>query len=278
LGKGQKRSKKKEAVVTSCYTIAPYRRTPQDVVAALLPEPEQPDPPRRPRPLDKEVHATLAGKEVALQRLAQRVAQREGPQIQERVALTDGAEALQERLRAQFPEYTLVLDIIHASEYLWQAANALLGESHPERTAWVRGYLEQVLRGQTESVITALERIAAEPEWSATQRKVVQTTVGYYRRNQASMHYDEYLARGWPIGTGVVEGACGHLVKDRMEQAGMRWTPAGAQAVLDLRAARLNGDWDASWAYHRQQQHQRLYGASLPAGTPAEAPVLQLAA
>ncbi len=76
----------------------------------------------------------------------------------------------------------------------------------------------------------------------------------------------------------MVEGACGHLVKDRMEQAGMRWTQAGAQAVLDLRAVRLNGDWDAYWQYHRQQQHQRLYGAALPPTAIAEARVLQLAA
>jgi hypothetical protein len=278
LGKGQKRSKKQEAVVTSCYTIAPYRRTPQDVVAALLHEDEQRDPPNRPRPIAKEVHATLAGKEVALQRLATRVRQQGGPQIQDRVALTDGAEALQERLRAQFPEHTLVLDIIHATEYLWDAANALLGESHPERTAWVRRHLEQVLSGQTERVITALERAAAEPACSVTQRTAVQTTVGYYRRNQPYMHYDVYLARGWPIGTGVVEGACGHLVKDRMEQAGMRWTQTGAQAVLDLRAVRLNGDWEAYWQYHRQQQHQRVYGAALPAAATAEAQVLQRAA
>lgn len=278
LGKGQKRSKKKEAVVTSCYTIAPYRRTSQDVVAALLREPEPRDPPARPRPIAKEVHATLAGKEVAMTRLATRVSQQLGPQIQERVALTDGAEALQERLLAQFPEHTLVLDIIHATEYLWDAANALLGETHPERMAWVRGHLEQMLSGQIADVLTTLERTAEEPQWTAAQRKVLRSTAGYYRRNQPYMHYDVYLARGWPIGTGVVEGACGHLVKDRLEQAGMRWTQAGAQAVLDLRSVRLNGDWDAYWQYHRQQQHARLYGSAPDAAEPAEAHVLKLAA
>jgi hypothetical protein len=91
------------------------------------------------------------------------------------------------------------------------------------------------------------------------------------------MHYDHYLAQGWPIGTGVVEGACGHLVKDRMEQSGMRWTPDGAQAILDLRAVRLNGDWDTYWQFHRQQQHQRLYGMASPSTAP-EAQVLQMAA
>jgi hypothetical protein len=92
------------------------------------------------------------------------------------------------------------------------------------------------------------------------------------------MCYDEYLARGWPIGTGVVEGACGHLVKDRMEQSGMRWTKAGAQAVLDLRAVRLNGHWDAYGQFHRRQQHERLYGRSAPAPELAETRALEWAA
>ena len=180
------------------------------------------------------------------------------------MALTDGAAALQEQMQAHLPGFTLVLDIIHAGEYLWAAANALLGERHPERTAWVRAHLTRLLSGQTDAVIAALEAAAADPALTPAQRQAVQRTIGYYRRNAPFMRYDEYLARGWPIGTGVVEGACGHLVKDRMEQAGMRWTKAGAQAVLDLRAVRLTGDWDAYWQFHRQQQHQRLYGEAAP--------------
>ena len=278
LGKGEKRSKKKEAVVTTVYTIAPYRRTPQDVVAALLHEEPAAELPTRPRPVEKEVHATLEGKAVALTRLQHRASQRLGAQIQGRVALTDGAEALQTQLQAHFPEYTLVLDIIHASEYLWQVANALLGERHPDRSAWMRTRLEQVLSGARDHVSAELEQLAEAPGVTEPQRKAVATTVGYYRRNAAFMHYDEYLARRWPIGTGVVEGACGHLVKDRMEQAGMRWTVAGAQAVLDLRAVRLNGDWDAYWQYHRQQQHQRRYGTARSVPELAEAQVLKQAA
>jgi len=64
------------------------------------------------------------------------------------------------------------------------------------------------------------------------------------------MKYDVYLAAGYPIGSGVVEGACRHLVKDRMERTGMRWLPSGAQAMLDLRATYLNGEWDAFWNFH----------------------------
>jgi hypothetical protein len=278
LGKGQKRTKKKEAVVTGLYTITPYPRSPQEVVAALLQDPGRPEPALRPRPVGKELRATLAGKADAMSRLAQRVAQRDGAPIQQRVALTDGAEALQQQVMAHFPAYALILDIIHATEYLWDTANALLGETHPQRTAWVRAYLEALLAGQIEAVITALEAEGKDPMCTVTQRQVIRRTVGYYRRNQPYMRYDEYLACGWPIGTGVVEGACRHLVKDRMEQSGMRWTTGGAQGVLDLRAVRINGHWDRYWQFHRHQQHQRLYGRSTSAPALAEAQVLEWAA
>jgi hypothetical protein len=278
LAKGQKRTKKKEAVVTALYTISPYQRTPQEVVAALLQDPDRHEPAARPQPVGKELRATLEGKAAAMSSLGQRVAQHDGPHIQQHVALTDGAEALQQQVMTHFPAYTLILDIIHATEYLWDTANVLLGETHPHRLAWVRAYLEPLLAGQIDAVITALEADGHDPMRTATPRQAVRRTVGYYRRNRPYMRYDEYLAHGWPIGTGVVEGACGHLVKDRMEQSGMRWTPAGAQAVLDLRAVRLNGQWDAYWPLHRQQPHQRLYGPSVPAPALAEARALEWAA
>ena len=278
LGKGQKRSKKKEAIVTALYSIAPYVRTPQEVLAALLHECERERADTRPLPLGKELRASLEGKQAAISKLAERVALREDRQISARVALTDGAEALQAQMLNQLPDYTLVLDIIHASEYLWESANALMGESNPARSAWVRQHLLLLLEGRTEAVIAALEEAAQAPSATATQVQVLRKTIGYYQRNRAYMCYDKYLAQGWPIGTGVVEGACRHLVKDRMEQAGMRWTKVGAQAVLDLRAVRLSGDWEAYWQFHRRKQHERLYGAATPLSDQVEVQALQLAA
>jgi hypothetical protein len=275
-GKGSPSNRLREAVVTALYAILPYRRTPEEVAAALLHEADHPAPGRRPRPVNKELRATLDGKDVALARLAGRVQHREGVQIQDRVALTDGAVALQERMCSALPGFTLVLDIIHVTEYLWDAANAVLGERHPERTAWVRGYLIALLSGRTATVVAALETAAAAPELSAARQAAIHRTIGYYRRNAPYMRYDQHLERGWPIGTGVVEGACGHLVKDRMQQAGMRWTKAGAHAVLDLRAMRLTDNWDAYWLFHRQRQHQRLYGTPLAHVAPLEDQVLVL--
>jgi hypothetical protein len=277
-GKGQPANRKREAIVTALYTIAPYPRTPTEVAAALLHEPDPAVTSARPRPIQKEVRATLAGKAVAITRLADRAASRTHAAIAHRVALTDGAEALQQQMLTQLPAFTLVLDIIHATEYLWEAANAVLGETHPARTTWVERHLRLLLAGQTAPVIAALTKTAANARLSKTRRQAVERTVGYYQRNTPYMHYDAYLAQGWPIGTGVVEGACGHLVKDRMEQAGMRWTQPGAQAVLDLRGVRLSGDWDAYWPWHRHQEHARLYGTTVPVPAPVEDQALAPAA
>jgi len=280
-GKGQKRTKKKEAVVTAIYTIEPYQRTPQEVVEALLHDltddqgAKPTSQPQRPAPVGKEVRAALEGKDIAFDRLTQQVAQREGKHIQQRMALTDGDEALQGQFGDKLSKFTLVLDIIHASEYLWDAANAVLGETHPNRTAWVGEQLLHILSGKTTAVIQTLESLVQDPSTSPSQRQTLNTTIGYYRRNLPYMCYDQYLAQGWPIGTGVVEGACGHLVKDRMEQSGMRWTQTGAQAILDLRAVRINDDWDDYQCFRRQRQHQRLYGSYCAGSGLAETLVLE---
>lgn len=278
-GKGQKRTEKKEAVVTAIYSVEPYLRTAQQMVDALLRdlEPAATQPPR-PTPVGKEVRATMKGKDFALARLARRVDRRQGEHVQHRIALTDGAEALQDRVLSTFPGFTLVLDIIHVLEYLWNAANALLGETHPDRTGWVKEQLLCILTGQTEAVIRTLEQRAQDSFLSTAQLKALNTTIGYYQRNSPYMRYDRYLAQGWPISTGVVEGACGHLVKDRMEQSGMRWKPAGAQAILELRAVRVNDDWDAYQLFRRHCQHQRLYGATSYLPAAAESMALKQAA
>ena len=153
-----------------------------------------------------------------------------------------------------------------------------MGETHPQRTTWVGEQLLEILSGRTSGVIQTLENLAQDASLSIAQRETLNTTIGYYRRNLPYMRYDQYLTQGWPIATGVVEGTCGHLVKDRMERSGMRWTQQGAQAILDLRSVRVNDDWDEYQHFHRRRQHQRLYG-SWPAAPPlAETLVLAQAA
>jgi hypothetical protein len=276
LGKGQKHGGKKEATLTGVYSIAPAVRTPEAVAQSLFAQrPPVEHAHERSEPQHKRLRATLAGKDAALAEAAAQVAQRDGPQIAHRVALTDGSKALQERVQQHVPPFTLVLDLIHATEYLWKAANALLGETHPARAAWVQARTLLLLQSQVLQVVDEFTRLAQEPERTKLESKVLRGGAAYLERNAPFMQYATYLAQGWPIATGVIEGACRHLVKDRCEQSGMRWTIAGAEALLQLRCVHENGDWDAYHAFRRRQRHQRLY--TLPYPEDATAPLDLLA-
>lgn len=266
LSKGEKRTSKKEAVVTTVYTLAPAVRTPEEVVNSFFHK-EQALPSsstKRSKPKNKHLWATLTGKDTALQRLVRQVAIRDGAHIQQRVALTDGCEALQQRIQQYFPDFTLILDFIHANEYVWKAANGLFGEQSPARDPWVEEQTLLLLSGQTQQVIARLRDLAQQPKRSQAQRTALQTAANYFQRNLAYMHYDRYLAQGWPIASGVIEGACRHFVKDRCELSGMRWTKDGAEHLLHLRAVAENGHWDDYHRFRKQQRHRRLYGSLVP--------------
>ena len=273
LRRGRARSRKKAALVTALYTIAPASRTVAEVLTSLLgqeaeetagSEPSEPSSPPRPRPQHKQIRGTLKGKQVALSRLAQARAKREGAHILHRVALCDGDWHLQAQLQQHLPGFTLVLDFIHAYEYLWKAANALYGQDHPDRLAWVTTQTRCLLSSQTADLIATVRRLAAAPERSSPQRKVLEKVATYFEKNQDYMDYAAYLEQGWPIASGVIEGACRHFVKDRMELSGMRWTPEGAENLLRLRAVAENDDWQDYHRFRKQRRHQRLYGCDWP--------------
>jgi len=282
LGKGQKHGHKKEAIVTTVYTITAAPRTPHEVIASFFKENQPKRTPKKDcEPQNKHIWATLDGKDMALSRLTQQVALREGVHIQYRVALCDGCEALQSRLLLQFSDFTLILDFVHANEYLWDAANSLLGETSEQRLEWVKGRTLQILSGQTEQVIAELRQIAKNKKTKVAQRKQLHKTANYFERNLPYMDYPTYLSKGYPIATGAIEGACRHFVKDRFELSGMRWLQTGAENLLRLRAVAENEDWDAYYAYRRDQRQLRLYGQSVSNKQPLEVqainsqPVLQ---
>ena len=274
LGKGQKRGNKKEAIVTSAYTIAPAVRTPESVVtsyfdltkAEFAKETQLPDGAARPKPQNKYVWATLDGKDAALSRLSRLINLHEGDHIQERVALCDGCEALQLRIAIHLSGFTLLLDFIHASEYLWKVANVLLGETNPLRTEWMAQKTLLMLSGKTDQIIADFLYQAQLELTTTAQSNQLKITANYFERNLPYMDYPTYLSKGWPIASGVIEGACRHFVKDRCELSGMRWTQTGAESLLRLRAIAENGDWDAYHSFRKAQRHIRLYGkpSSIP--------------
>jgi hypothetical protein len=268
LGKGEKRGHKKEAIVTTVYTIAPKQRTPEDVVASLFKQETLSLAEKKAlqhiRPQNKHLWATLEGKDTALERLSEQVDRRKGTHIRHQVALCDGCEALQLRIARQFADFTLVLDFIHADEYLWDVANSLFGEKNPQRLGWMKAHTLQILSGQTQQVIAEFQRLAVADETQSAQRTQLAKTANYFERNLPYMDYHTYLANGWPIASGVIEGACRHFVKDRCELSGMRWGQAGAENLLHLRAVAENEDWDAYHDFRRRKRHTRLYGTPFP--------------
>ena len=110
-------------------------------------------------------------------------------------------------------------------------------------------------------MIAGLRRRLTRGQLSGPKRKGVKAAVEDLANNREHMRYDEYLAAGYPIGSGVAEGACRHLVKDRLEQTGMRWTVEGAQAMLPIRALYLNDQWEGFLEYRVEQEQTRLYGS-----------------
>jgi len=268
LGKGKKRGHKKEAMVTTLYTISSAPRTPEEVVASFF-DPNQgktttPTAAPHPSPQNKHVWATLQGKDIALARLAKQVTPRQGDHILHKVALCDGCEALQSRLAAYFPDFTQVLDFIHADEYLWDVANSLLGETNEQRLGWMVNHTLPMLSGQTEQVIAEFRQLAQALQTTSTQREQLRKAANYFERNLPYMDYPTYLANGWPIASGVIEGACRHFVKDRCELSGMRWSQPGAENLLHLRAVAENDDWDVYHTFRKRQRHTRLYASPFP--------------
>jgi hypothetical protein len=201
---------------------------------------------------------------------------RQGDHIQDLIALCDGCEALQIRIEAYFSAFTLILDFIHADEYLWKVANSLLGETNEQRTEWVAHRALQMLSGETEQIIAEFRRLAQEPKRTVSQREQLTKTANYFERNLPYMDYPTYLSKGWPIASGVIEGACRHLVKDRMELSGMRWTQDGAENLLHLRAVAENEDWNAFHDFRKRQRHTRLYNIPFPRLSLPEAQSLDL--
>ena len=268
LGKGEKHGRKKEAIVTSVYTIEAFLRTPEQVVASYY---DQISLSKPPKPRNKHLWATLDGKEVALRRLAKQVQARAGGHIQDTLALCDGCQALQTRLSKYFPDFILILDFIHANEYLWKVANALFGETNEQRFAWMRAHTLQLLSGQARQLIAEFRTLAKQPKMRKSKCTALLKTANYFERNLPFMNYPTYLSKGWPIASGVIEGACRHFVKDRCELSGMRWLQSGAEHLLRLRAVAENNDWEEYHAYRKQQRHQRLYGALQESCAPIEA-------
>ncbi len=267
--KGQKASQKRMATVGTAYTVQRYVRTPEQVVAALFRD--GPEPPPRPQPCHKRVWASLSqededgavqsGLDLVYDWLLNEVAERNPGLTKAMVHLGDGQESLWQARHAHLParNTTDILDLLHVTPRLWQAAHVFYPEGSASAEAFARERILRVLRGEVAGVVQGLRRMGTQWQLKGAKKKALTQVCAYLVKNRERMRYDAYLAQGYPIASGVIEGACRHLVKDRMERAGMHWTPAGAQAMLDVRSTYVNGDWEEYQAYRIHRETQRLY-------------------
>lgn len=265
LTRGEKRNRKRMATVAAVYTVEPNVRQPEDVIRVLAPRDER-EKHKRPRPQDKRVWASLAKEpeEVLAEAFAE--AERRDPSHRKSwVALVDGnrtqLEILQELAERHRVELTIVLDFIHVCEYVWKASLSFYDETKPAREVWVQERLLRILRGEASLVAAGMRRSATRRGLGPDKRHNVDRCADYLLNHAPYLHYHEYLASGFPIATGVIEGACRHLVSDRMDLTGARWSLAGAEAVLRLRALRSSGDFEEYWRFHEQREYERNHAS-----------------
>jgi hypothetical protein len=175
-------------------------------------------------------------------------------------------------------EITIVLDVVHVIEYVWRAAWCFFEKGEAAVEAWVGERLLKILSGRASDVAAGIRRRATLRGLTRAERERADACADYLLTYAKHCRYDAYLADGLPIATGVIEGACRHLVSDRLDITGARWSLTGAEAVLKLRSVRSSGDFDEYWAFHQRQELERLHLSSyagggipqpLPSSTPA---------
>jgi len=265
LSKGEKKNAKRMAMVAAVYTIDPFVRTPEQVVRSLAPIHEV-EKVKRPRPQGKRVWASLEkSPEEVIEQAFEEAHKRDPAHKKTWVALVDGNETQLEILPRLAKRYdvnlSIVVDLIHVTEYLWGASTAFHAEEDKEREKWVSTRLLEILRGRSSHVAGGIRRSATLRELSIAERASADRCCNYLLKYGRYLHYDECLELGTPIATGVIEGACRHLVKDRMELTGARWRLIGAESVLRLRALRSSGDFEEYWHFHEAQEYQRNHVA-----------------
>ncbi len=268
LSKGEKKNAKRMATVATVYTVAAFVRSPEDVIAeadcTLSRKP-------RPRPEQKRVWASLEKEpDQVIGQALDEAFYRDPSGEKIWVALVDGNKTqiryFKRMAKQNDLDLTLIIDIVHVIEYLWKAGRVFHPKSGPDLQSWVRRRILEVLRGKAGFVAGGMRRSATRRQLSDEDREPVDTCARYLLTYAPYLRYNHYLCKGLPIATGVIEGACRHLVKDRMDVTGARWSLTGAEAVLRLRALRSSRDFDEYWTFHEAREYERNHQAIYAGG------------
>jgi hypothetical protein len=268
LSAGEKNGRKRMATLGTVYDAEPAVRDVDDVIADPDRAGGDVDPERRKGPKARSKWLCGSVEDTAadvVKAVFDQAEARDPGHARTWVALVDGAphqiDLINEQAAARGVPVHIVIDIIHVLEYLWGAAHALHETGDKTIEAWVARAGRTILAGGAAGVAEQIRGAATAAGIAVGKNKSIDDAVAYLTNKADYLRYDIALAAGWPIATGIIEGACRHLVKDRLDITGARWGLAGAEAVLKLRALRSNGDFDAYWAWYEQQEFTRNHQA-----------------
>ena len=261
LGPGEKQHRKRMATVGSVYSINRHRRKVESIMAEKSATKSS-----APKPKNKRVWASVKKetKEVIEDVFCEAQA-RDRQNKRDGVILVDGhkhqLDTIEKIIQNQKLNVTIILDFIHVLEYLWKAAYCFEEPGSEEVEEWVRQRAVKILEGKSTDVAKQIKQSATEKELKTSQKEKVDKCADYLLKYSDYLSYDQYLEQGYPIATGVIEGACRHLVNDRMEITGARWRLERAEAVLKIRALKASDDWQEYWQFHQQEELSRNHAS-----------------
>lgn len=262
-GRGSRKSRKQMAYLGVVYSVDRFIRKPDEILEEFQRKKKEE---KRPQPQHKRFRAEMNdicdnqisyGQPRLFDWIATEIQSRDPEQRKTVVCLMDGQKSLWYWKRERLKQAVGILDIYHVLERLWEAAHCFHAESSVEAERFVDKYLAMMLEGNIGSVVGVFRRFAKT--LPSAKRKALEVVIKFFHRNKKYMRYDQYIQAGYPIGSGVVEGGCRHVVRDRMELSGMRWNVAGAQAMLRLRTTKLAGDWKPFVEHRIQNELNKIY-------------------
>jgi hypothetical protein len=268
LSPGEKHGRKRMAELACVYDAAPVPREPGDIITPPGKDSgrARKERSRGPKAAGKWLTASVTDDIPTVIAAAFGEAERRDPRHRRTwIALADGNRTQIDAITAEAGRrgvtVTVVCDFVHVLEYCWKAAWSFFDKGDPDAEAWVAAQAAKILEGKAAQVAAGIRRRATAFGYSAGEREGADACAGYLTAKKPYLDYATALAKGWPIATGVIEGACRHLVKDRMDITGARWSLDGAEAILKLRALIANGDFDQYWRYHLRKEHERVHHA-----------------
>jgi hypothetical protein len=276
LSPGEKHGRKRMAELACVYDAVPVPRTPEDVIAtpaqkrrtkkAQATATNGKGKPREPQAKGKWLTASVTDDIPAVISSAFDEGERRDPGRRRAWAiLIDGNNTQIEAVTAEAARrgitVTIVIDFIHVLEYIWKAAWSFFDKGEPAAEEWVADQARKILRGKARQVAAGIRRRATAYGYSPAERAGADECARYLDNKHDYLDYATALSKGWPIATGIIEGACRSIVKDRMDITGARWGLEGAEAILKLRALIATGDFEDYWRFHLRQEHKRIHGA-----------------